>query len=33
MFDPRELPVGIVTALISGPVFAILMMRMRGKRA
>lgn len=32
MFDPRELPVGIVTALIGGPVFAILMMRMRGQR-
>ena len=32
MFDPRELPVGIVTALVGGPVFAILMMRMRGAR-
>src|SRR5690606_12960758 len=29
LFDPRELPVGIVTALIGGPVFAILMMRMK----
>lgn len=27
MFEPRELPVGIVTALIGGPVFALLMMR------
>jgi iron complex transport system permease protein len=29
MFDPRELPVGILTALIGGPVFAIIMLRNR----
>lgn len=29
MFDPRELPVGIVTALIGGPVFALLLLRNR----
>ena len=29
LFDPRELPVGIVTALIGGPVFAVLMLRNR----
>jgi iron complex transport system permease protein len=28
-FDPRELPVGIVTALIGGPVFALLLLRNR----
>ncbi|TXK16992.1 putative F420-0 ABC transporter permease subunit [Homoserinibacter sp. GY 40078] len=28
-FDPRELPVGIVTALIGAPVFAILLLRRR----
>lgn len=33
LFDPRELPVGVVTSLIGGPVFAILMMRMRRTRA
>lgn len=33
VFDPRELPVGIVTALIGGPVFAALMLRMRKARA
>lgn len=33
LFDPRELPVGIVTALIGGPVFAVLMMRMRRGRS
>ncbi|WP_404433840.1 iron chelate uptake ABC transporter family permease subunit [Microbacterium lacus] len=30
LFDPRELPVGIITALIGGPVFAILLLRRRG---
>ncbi|MCD5345684.1 putative F420-0 ABC transporter permease subunit [Agromyces sp. S2-1-8] len=29
MFDPRELPVGILTALIGGPVFAWLLLRRR----
>lgn len=29
LFDPRELPVGILTALIGGPVFAVLMLRSR----
>jgi iron complex transport system permease protein len=29
LFDPRELPVGILTALIGGPVFAVLMLRNR----
>lgn len=29
VFDPRELPVGIVTALIGGPVFALLLLRNR----
>lgn len=29
LFEPRELPVGIVTALVGGPVFALLLMRMR----
>ena len=29
LFDPRELPVGIVTALIGGPAFAVLMLRNR----
>ena len=29
LFDPRELPVGIITALIGGPVFALLLMRRR----
>ncbi len=32
IFEPRELPVGIVTALIGGPVFAALMLRMRRSR-
>jgi iron complex transport system permease protein len=27
LFDPRELPVGIVTALIGAPVFALLLAR------
>jgi iron complex transport system permease protein len=27
VFEPRELPVGIVTALIGGPVFALLLLR------
>ena len=27
VFDPRELPVGIVTALIGAPVFALLLAR------
>jgi iron complex transport system permease protein len=30
LFDPRELPVGIVTALIGVPVFAVLLRRGRG---
>ena len=29
LFDPRELPVGILTALVGGPVFAALMLRTR----
>lgn len=29
LFDPRELPVGILTALIGGPVFAVIMLRNR----
>ncbi len=29
LFDPRELPVGIITALIGGPVFALIMLRSR----
>ncbi|EAR25995.1 transport system permease protein [marine actinobacterium PHSC20C1] len=29
VFDPRELPVGIITALVGGPVFAIILMRSR----
>ena len=29
LFDPRELPVGILTALIGGPVFAVLLLRGR----
>jgi iron complex transport system permease protein len=29
LFDPRELPVGIVTALIGAPVFAVLLVRQR----
>lgn len=29
VFDPRELPVGIVTALVGGPLFAALLMRAR----
>ncbi len=29
-FDPRELPVGIVTALIGAPVFAVILARRRG---
>ncbi|MFB6610713.1 putative F420-0 ABC transporter permease subunit [Agromyces sp. NPDC056379] len=29
LFDPRELPVGIITALVGGPVFALLLMRRR----
>ncbi|MBT2517404.1 iron chelate uptake ABC transporter family permease subunit [Streptomyces sp. ISL-90] len=29
LFDPRELPVGILTALIGGPVFATIMLRNR----
>lgn len=33
VFDPRELPVGIVTALIGGPVFVILLTRMNRRRA
>ena len=31
-FEPRELPVGIVTALIGGPVFAVLLTRVRRGR-
>lgn len=30
VFDPRELPVGVVTALIGAPVFAVLLRRGRG---
>lgn len=30
LFDPRELPVGILTAIVGGPVFALLMLR-RGR--
>lgn len=30
LFDPRELPVGIVTAIIGAPVFALLLARRRG---
>ncbi len=30
LFDPRELPVGIVTAIIGAPVFAIILARKRG---
>lgn len=33
VFEPRELPVGIVTALIGGPVFAVLMLRMHRGRS
>ncbi|MEJ3405824.1 putative F420-0 ABC transporter permease subunit [Rathayibacter sp. YIM 133350] len=29
LFDPRELPVGILTALVGGPVFSLLMLRSR----
>lgn len=29
LFDPRELPVGIITALVGGPVFAVIMLRNR----
>jgi iron complex transport system permease protein len=29
LFDPRELPVGIVTAIIGAPVFAFLLARRR----
>ena len=29
LFDPRELPVGIITALVGGPVFALLLLRRR----
>lgn len=29
VFDPREIPVGIITALIGGPVFAVLLWRQR----
>lgn len=32
-FDPRELPVGIVTAIIGAPVFAVLLARRRGATA
>ena len=32
LFDPRELPVGILTALIGGPVFALLLLRNKGLR-
>lgn len=32
VFDPRELPVGIVTALLGAPVFAILLARAKGLR-
>ncbi|PPL18706.1 iron ABC transporter permease [Microterricola pindariensis] len=29
LFDPRELPVGILTAIVGGPVFALIMLRNR----
>lgn len=32
LFDPRELPVGIVTAIIGAPVFAFLLARRRGEQ-
>ena len=31
LFDPRELPVGIVTAIIGAPVFALLLARRRAE--
>jgi iron complex transport system permease protein len=31
LFDPRELPVGIVTALIGAPMFAVLLARRRSE--
>ena len=31
VFEPRELPVGIVTALIGGPVFALLLLRKKAR--
>ncbi|MEZ5191063.1 MAG: iron chelate uptake ABC transporter family permease subunit [Schumannella sp.] len=31
LFDPRELPVGIVTALVGAPVFALLLARRRSE--
>ena len=29
LFDPRELPVGVITALVGAPVFALLLLRSR----
>jgi iron complex transport system permease protein len=29
LFDPRELPVGIVTALVGAPAFLLILMRFR----
>ena len=29
LFDPRELPVGIVTALVGSPIFLLVLMRFR----
>ncbi len=29
LFDPRELPVGIVTAILGAPVFAVILARKR----
>jgi iron complex transport system permease protein len=31
VFDPRELPVGIVTAIVGAPVFALLLARRRAE--
>ena len=31
VFEPRELPVGIVTAIVGAPVFAVLLIRRRSE--
>jgi iron complex transport system permease protein len=31
LFDPRELPVGVVTAILGAPAFALLLVRRRGR--
>ncbi len=31
LFDPRELPVGVITALVGAPVFALLLLRSRAR--